>query len=132
MTSIQWQKLEALVLFAGSLVAYNMNGQAWWMYIALLLVPDVFMLGYAIDRRVGAFSYNFGHSLIGPVVLTLLGIREQNSTVTSLGIIWFGHVGFDRMQGYGLKEETSFKNTHLGRIGKEKPKHRERRKVSKD
>jgi hypothetical protein len=32
--------------------------------------------------------------------------------------IWIAHVGFDRMLGHGLKYETAFGDTHLGRIGR--------------
>ncbi len=38
------------------------------------------------------------------------------------GIIMFGHSGMDRVFGYGLKHTDSFSNTHLGRIGKTKPR----------
>jgi hypothetical protein len=38
--------------------------------------------------------------------------------VLAIGIIWLGHVGFDRFAGYGLKYDTSFKNTHLGTLFK--------------
>jgi hypothetical protein len=30
------------------------------------------------------------------------------------------HVGFDRALGYGLKLPTSFRDTHLGRIGRDR------------
>ena len=34
------------------------------------------------------------------------------------GIILLAHSAFDRMLGYGLKYSDSFKNSHLGKIGK--------------
>jgi hypothetical protein len=30
--------------------------------------------------------------------------------------IWTAHIGFDRALGYGLKDTSGFKNTHLQRI----------------
>ena len=39
----------------------------------------------------------------------------------TLALIWFAHIGFDRMLGYGLKHGAGFRFTHLGRIGKDKP-----------
>lgn len=33
-------------------------------------------------------------------------------------LIWIAHVGMDRALGYGLKRDTGFRDTHLGRIGK--------------
>ena len=35
-----------------------------------------------------------------------------------LALIWSAHIGFDRALGYGLKYDTGFSFTHLGRIGK--------------
>jgi len=36
------------------------------------------------------------------------------------GAVLVAHVGMDRAAGYGLKLSTSFHDTHLGRIGREK------------
>jgi hypothetical protein len=41
-----------------------------------------------------------------------------DSTVgQGVALIWFAHIGMDRALGYGLKYETGFNDTHLGRIG---------------
>jgi hypothetical protein len=32
-------------------------------------------------------------------------------------LIWIGHIGFDRVLGYGLKYPTAFRDTHLGQLG---------------
>lgn len=32
--------------------------------------------------------------------------------------IWLGHIGFDRLLGYGLKHAHGFRFTHLGLIGR--------------
>ena len=39
--------------------------------------------------------------------------------VLSLAMIWLAHIGIDRALGYGLKYQTGFAFTHLGRIGKD-------------
>jgi hypothetical protein len=31
-------------------------------------------------------------------------------------LIWAGHIGFDRMLGYGLKYPTRFKDTHFEHV----------------
>ena len=31
-------------------------------------------------------------------------------------LVWFAHIGADRMLGYGLKYPTGFGDTHLGRV----------------
>ena len=35
-------------------------------------------------------------------------------------LIWAAHIAIDRAVGYGLKYPGSFKDTHLGRMGKDK------------
>jgi hypothetical protein len=36
----------------------------------------------------------------------------------SIAVIWFAHIGMDRLVGYGLKYSGDFKHTHLGLIGR--------------
>ncbi len=31
-------------------------------------------------------------------------------------MIWFAHIGGDRLLGFGLKYPTEFKDTHLNRV----------------
>ncbi|NMM27217.1 MAG: DUF4260 domain-containing protein, partial [Glaciimonas sp.] len=40
-----------------------------------------------------------------------------NALFSALALIWFVHIGVDRMLGYGLKYPEGFKVTHLGTIG---------------
>ncbi|WP_398472211.1 DUF4260 family protein [Tardiphaga sp.] len=68
--------------------------------------------------RIGAGVYNATHATIGPLLLVLFGLVTAEPLPGSLAMIWLAHIGFDRMLGYGLKYETGFHFTHLGRIGK--------------
>lgn len=113
-------RLEGAVLFAASIAFFAMQGQAWWLYPALLLVPDIFMLGYLKNTKVGSFVYNLGHSYPAAALVTALGFIFGSAFTIAIGAIWFGHIGWDRMFGYGLKYRTSFKHTHMGDL--EKPK----------
>jgi hypothetical protein len=111
---------EGAVLFAASIALFAFQGQPWWLYPALLLVPDIFMLGYLRDTRLGAIFYNLGHSYPVAAVVAALGFIFGSGLTIALGAIWFGHIGWDRMLGYGLKYGTSFKHTHLGDLDKPK------------
>jgi Domain of unknown function (DUF4260) len=113
-------RIEGAVLFAASIAVFTQQGQAWWLYPALLLVPDIFMLGYLRNTRLGAVIYNLGHSYPAAALVTLIGYVVAAPFTVAIGVIWFGHIGWDRMFGYGLKYGTSFKHTHLGNL--EKPK----------
>jgi hypothetical protein len=113
-------RIEGATLFAASIAVFALQGQQWWLYPALLLVPDIFMLGYLRDTKLGAFFYNLGHSYPAAALVTVLGFSLGSPLTVAIGAIWFGHIGWDRMFGYGLKYGTSFKHTHLGDL--EKPK----------
>ena len=70
------------------------------------------------DTKVGAIVYNlFHHKAIG-IVFIILGMLFWGELYTLVGVILFSHSAMDRMFGYGLKYADSFKNTHLGKIGK--------------
>jgi hypothetical protein len=58
------------------------------------------------------------HSWIAPVALALAGLLAGSTLLLQLAIILATHIAADRMLGYGLKHETGFKDTHLGRIGR--------------
>jgi hypothetical protein len=113
-------RVEGAVLFAASIGVFAVQSQPWWLYPALLLVPDVFMLGYLRNTKLGSIIYNLGHSYPAAALVTVLGFLLGSQMTIALGAIWFGHIGWDRMLGYGLKYGTSFKHTHLGDL--EKPK----------
>ncbi len=115
-----WLRLDGGVLFVASVILFAVTHQHWWIYPALLFVPDIFMIGYVRNTAIGAFLYNAGHSYFLPSLLVLLGWHHP--LTLAIGLIWLGHVGWDRLFGYGLKYDSSFKHTHLGSLFKEKPK----------
>jgi len=111
-------KLEELGQFLLAILLFSQLNFAWWVFPACLLLPDVSMLGYLINTRVGALSYNIFHHKLVALVIFILGFLAGDQNATLIGIILFGHSAMDRMFGYGLKFADDFRNTHLGRIGK--------------
>jgi hypothetical protein len=111
-------RLEGLVLLAGAAVLYGATGASWWLFALLFLAPDLSMLGYLGGPRIGAAAYNAAHATIGPVALGLIGWVTAPGLVP-LALIWLAHIGFDRALGYGLKYASDFRDTHLGRIGRD-------------
>jgi hypothetical protein len=109
---------EGLVLFVVALALYWKADQSWWMFLYLILVPDLSMLGYVAGPRFGALCYNTAHSTIGPLLTAGLGLMTGWMLLTGIGLIWAAHVGIDRALGYGLKYPSAFRDTHLGRIGR--------------
>jgi hypothetical protein len=115
-------RLEGLALFAGTTLLYFLWGGPWWLYVVLLLAPDLSFAGYLAGPKIGAWAYNAAHSSIIPLGMLTVGFGFAPPLVLSLALIWLAHIGFDRAVGYGLKYERGFGFTHLGRIGKEAAK----------
>jgi Domain of unknown function (DUF4260) len=111
-------RLEGLTLFAGAVVAFSMTQQPWWLFAALILAPDLSMLGYLAGSRIGAAVYNAVHVTFGPIVLTVVGLLFGDLPVLAVAMTWLAHIGIDRALGYGLKYGHGFGFTHLGRIGR--------------
>ncbi|QIE59459.1 DUF4260 domain-containing protein [Rasiella rasia] len=111
-------KLEEAALLVVGICCFAQLDYAWWWFLLLLLVPDVGMLGYLVNPRVGAFTYNLFHFRALAIGLMIFGYFYGNEIISLSGIMLFSHIALDRMLGYGLKYPDSFKNTHLGSIGK--------------
>ncbi|WP_448700560.1 DUF4260 domain-containing protein [Mucilaginibacter sp. AW1-3] len=109
-------KLEEVALTIASiyfLYLYNL-GLSVWVWIPLFLSPDISMLGYLINTRAGAFTYNLFHHRGLSLALAFAGYLMHVPILLTLGILLLAHSSFDRMLGYGLKYNDSFKHTHLG------------------
>jgi len=88
------------------------------MYFGLLLIPDLSMLGYLFNPRVGAVSYNVVHSYFLPLALAAIAVLLNRTDDIRYLLIWTAHIGLDRFLGYGLKYPTAFGDTHLGMLGR--------------
>lgn len=110
-------KLEEMAEFLFGIFLFSQLSFSWWWFPALLLLPDLGMLGYLANPRVGAFTYNLLHHKAIGIALILMGMMFLGEFYTLAGVILFSHSAMDRVFGYGLKFADSFKNTHLGRIG---------------
>ncbi len=110
-------KLEELLMFVLGIFAFSQTDFAWWWFLILLLAPDIGMLGYAINSKIGAVIYNIFHHKGLAILIYLFGMWYANEWLQLIGIILFSHASFDRILGYGLKYSSSFNKTHLGDIG---------------
>ncbi len=112
------QRLEGGMLLVLSLLLFWKYSGAWLLYALLILAPDLFMLGYLRGPRAGAAIYNLGHTWLLPGLIGIVGILAPASADLPIALIWFGHIGVDRLLGYGLKFPSAFQDTNLGRIGR--------------
>ena len=116
-------KIEEAALTAASiyfLSRYDLS-LPLWAWAVLFFSPDISMLGYLANSRVGAFTYNVFHHRAVALALAAIGYFMQMDVLTAGGLLLMAHSSFDRMMGYGLKFSDDFKHTSLGRIGKNGP-----------
>ncbi|MEO6176499.1 MAG: DUF4260 domain-containing protein [Flavobacterium circumlabens] len=111
-------KLEELGLFILGIYLFSLLNYEWWWFLVLILAPDFSMLGYILNTKIGAYSYNLFHHKGLSVLLYLAGCYLKIELLQLVGVILFSHAAMDRIFGYGLKYEKGFKYTHLGEIGK--------------
>jgi len=108
---------EGAAVAAAVLWAYATQTDApWWLFVVLWLMPDIGLLGFVSNMRIGAWTYNPLHSYVGPAALVVFGIALDREVVLAVGLIWANHVGIDRAIGYGLKSTWSAKQTHLQQL----------------
>ncbi|MEZ0241535.1 MAG: DUF4260 domain-containing protein [Chloroflexota bacterium] len=117
-TVLSLLRLEGVAAFGAGVALYLANGGLWLALIPLLLVPDVSMVGYLRDPKLGALLYNVAHNWALGLAVLGLGFLSGQTWLVIAGAVLVAHVGMDRVFGYGLKLPTSFQETHLGRIGK--------------
>jgi len=117
---IVWQRVEGGLVFVAALVLYSQLAPVlpWWGALLVFFAPDLSFFAYGAGPRFGAWVYNLVHIYALGVVLMALGGLLGLPLLAALGTLWLAHSGFDRMLGYGLKAQTDFKDTHLGRLGK--------------
>jgi hypothetical protein len=106
-------RVEGGALLLAVLVLYGQTGGNWLLFVLLLLAPDLAALGYRAGNAVGATLYNLAHTEIFPALLAAAGVLGGQPLLLGLALIWFAHIGMDRMLGYGLKYASGFKHTHL-------------------
>lgn len=112
-------KLEEFFLFVLSLFLFSQLDYGWIWYALLFLAPDLSMIGYLANPRIGAWTYNLVHHKGIAVALYVLGALLSVPWLMFAGTILLGHSSLDRVFGYGLKYPDAFQHTHLGRIGKQ-------------
>ncbi|HTK39916.1 MAG TPA: DUF4260 domain-containing protein [Patescibacteria group bacterium] len=109
-------KIEYLILALFVAIFYVKVGRfdiGWYWLPVVFFAFDLSMVGYLINTRIGALTYNAGHSLVGPGLLAIAYILTLNEVVLFITTVWLFHIFVDRTFGFGLKHATSFQHTHL-------------------
>ena len=111
-------RFEELAMLLFSIFLFSRLQYAWWWYLVLILLPDISMIGYLLNNKIGAVCYNIVHHKGIALTIYVMGILMHIEWLQLAGIILFGHSSLDRMMGYGLKYFKGFNFTSLGVVGK--------------
>jgi hypothetical protein len=109
-------RLEGTALFLCAAFFYHSLRASWILFVALFLWPDILMLGYLVNAKLGSRFYNLVHTDVLPAALAASSYALHQPYLLAFALIWLGHIGLDRALGYGLKYPTFFKDTHLQRL----------------
>lgn len=71
-------QLEGAAVLIVSLLFYHWSQGSWLQFALLFLLPDLSMLGYAANIRVGAITYNAVHTYVGPPGVGWLLVRVES------------------------------------------------------
>lgn len=108
--------IEYILAFFITVSFYGHLNFPWLYFIVYLLLPDITMVGYLLNTKIGALFYNMGHSFVLPAMLMVIGLLTTTPILLMVALIWLAHIFLDRALGYGLKYEDAFKKTHLQQI----------------
>ena len=107
-------RLEEAAFFLLSIFLFSLLDYRWWLFPALLLLPDIGMIGYVANTKIGALIYNLVHHRSIALIIYIIGAVVHIELLQLVGIILFAHSSLDRVFEYGLKYDDDFKHTHLG------------------
>ncbi len=111
-------RLDALAVFLAAVAAFAMVDGNWWLFVLLILAPDLSFLAIGLGQTVAIRTYNVVHSYTLPIILGAVGYFAGVGWMLPVALIWGAHIGMDRAIGYGLKYPGALNITHLGPMGK--------------
>lgn len=112
-------RAEQVATFGAGIALWVANGGQPLLLIPAWLLVDLSMIGYLGGPRLGSITYNAAHNLVLPIALLGLGWWTDTGGLVLAAAVLITHIGLDRALGYGLKLPTDFRDTHLGRIGRD-------------
>ena len=111
-----WVKWEYIIAFFSICIVYIHWDFSIVLFLLLLLVPDISMIGYLLNTRMGAIIYNIGHHIGLASILLTISIVFNLTIPIQIAMIWLAHIFMDRAFGFGLKYANDFKETHIQKI----------------
>jgi len=70
-------RIEEAGLLTGAVLLYSHFHFSWLLFAVLFLAPDLFMLGYLLNPRIGSALYNLGYTLNVPIILFITWLHRK-------------------------------------------------------
>jgi hypothetical protein len=99
-------KLEELAQVLFSIYLFSLLPFPWWVFPALILLPDISLIGLLAGKRVGAITYNLVHHKAVGLAAYMLGGLLGLPVLPLAGVLLFGHSSLDRVLGLHLLESS--------------------------
>jgi hypothetical protein len=96
------KRLGHAALMAAALVLYFLGEGDLVLLLALLVAPDLSLLGNLVGPRVGSIAYALLHFQVWPVAVALVGVLTGQALLVQVGLGWFAHTCMDRAIGLDL------------------------------
>lgn len=80
-------RLENACVFIAVVSVYFIFDFSLWIFLLFLLVPDISMVGYAVNKDIGSKVYNLGHTYVLPIIVTLLYLVTNEETILQISLI---------------------------------------------
>jgi Domain of unknown function (DUF4260) len=77
--------LEGAAVLAFSLFAYRWNHGGWIQFALIFLLPDLSMIGYVHNARLGAMTYYAIHTYVGLFLLAGLSVAGGHLNLANNG-----------------------------------------------
>lgn len=101
-------KLQSVLYFIVSVLIFSNLHLEWWLYPLFFLAPDLSFLGYLFNDKTGVIFYNIAHHFLTAAAIYGLGIYMGSIWLVFAATILLGHLAFDRLLGFGLRNLEEF------------------------
>ncbi|UXU25415.1 DUF4260 domain-containing protein [Staphylococcus aureus] len=109
-------RLENACVFISVVSVYFIFDFSLLIFLLFLLVPDISMVGYAVNKDTGSKVYNLGHTYVLPIIITLLYLVTNEEKILQISLIWLAYISMDRTIVYGLKYALDFDKTTIQKV----------------
>jgi uncharacterized protein DUF4260 len=80
-------RLEGTALFFCAIFFYHALRANWILFVALFLWPDILMLGYLVNPKLGSRLYNLAHTNVLPAALAASSLALHRASLLAFALI---------------------------------------------